>query len=192
MPTQRDISRLSITQLAWISRVAKETASKKLREAQLDPVAQDARATYYDPRDAIPILLGVGDGLNPAAERARLDRAKSELAELELERERGNVVPREDQQQALIALATAVASRLDGVPPKAAHEVASETDPAICQEIIARCIREAREDLAAAGASIGAGEDQRRKRDRSEDGRRSRRGAGRDAAAAESRSTRVG
>lgn len=189
MGTQRDITALSISQLAWIARCAQDTAAKKLREARLDPVREDGRATYYDPRDAIPILLGVGEGLNPAAEKARLDAAKASIAELELEEKRGSLVPRDDQLQAMLALATAVASRLDGVPPKAAHEVASESDPAVCQEIIARHIREAREDLAEAGAR--ASETLDRKRSRSKDASRSRGRAGRDATAARSRSARV-
>lgn len=174
MPTQRDISKLSITQLAWICRCAKDTASKKLREAKLEPAGEDGKTTFYDPRDAVPILLGVGEGLNPAAEKARLDRAKAELAELELQEKRGELAPVEDQESVLIALVTTLASRMDGVPPQAAHEVARESDPAVCQEIIARHIRAAREELAEAGARAVRAADRSVRRSKSAEDRRDR------------------
>lgn len=151
MPTQRDISKLSIKQLAWIARCSAETAAKRLRDAHLDPVSEDGRATYYDPRDALPVLYEIGQGLNPKAESARVDRATAELRELELKVKLGELVPGSDQDQVVIALATTTAARLRGIPVRVAPEVAMETDVARCKGIVETAIDEALHDLAEEG-----------------------------------------
>ena len=190
MPTQSvAIERLSTKQLAWVARCAPETATRKLREANLAPVAQDKRTTWWDPRDALPILLGVGDGLNPQQEKARLDSASADLKELELEVRRGALVPAADQDAALIGLATTVAARLGSVAAKVAPGCAVESTPAGCQAIVADAIREACHDLAETGRLVpskAAGDRE------PEDDRGSRRRARGDAAAAEPDAARVG
>lgn len=151
MPTHDDISRLSITQLAWVAQCAKETASKRLREAGVEPVGQDGRTIYYDPRFALPVLLGVGEGLSPTAEKARLDKARADLAELELATKRGELVDAADPDHGYVALATLVSARLQGVGSAIATELAAASKPARCQEIVDEAIHEALNDLAEAG-----------------------------------------
>ena len=148
-------SRISTTQVSWIGRVKPETASRKLREAHLDPVARDGRTTWWDPRDAVPVVLGVGQGLVPAAEKARLDRASAELKELELEVRRAELVPACDTPVALRAIAQHIASHVDRIAPAVAPRLAREATPVGCQRIVAEAVRTALATLARDGRDLG-------------------------------------
>lgn len=188
VPTHKAaLNELSITQLAELTGQAKETVSKRLRARGLQPSRVDGRTMWFDPRIALAVLLGGG---SQQAEKERLDAARADLYELELEEKRKELIPRADHQRALIALATATATRLDAVPARVAPEVAIESDPATCQAIVARYIHAAREDLAAAGEE--AARALAREDAGTEEPRRRGRGIRGDASAAEPQRSRVG
>jgi hypothetical protein len=123
------------------------TAANRLRTSGLKPLAEDGRSIFYDPRAALPVLFGVGAGLNPAAERARLDAAKAELAELELAKRRGELIDPAEAERILIALFGALSQRLQAIPRKAAPELAAESSPARCELIVEGLIHEALHDV---------------------------------------------
>lgn len=152
-----DITALSVTQLAWVCRKDIKGTRLKLRELGLAPVKQDGRSEYYDPRDAIPALLGKGEGLSPQAEKARLDKARADVLEIELQLKREQVIPRSDLQLALAALADAFTSRLEGLSATLSHEViACGQDHAKVQDCIEDGIRRLRESVASEADLLGA------------------------------------
>ena len=59
MPTQKaDLSRLSITQLRELTGRHATTIRKRLKG--LKPLAKDGRTIWYAPREALPLLFGIG------------------------------------------------------------------------------------------------------------------------------------
>lgn len=93
MPTHKaDLASLSTAQLADLTGKAPRTVGKLLRAAGVKPTTEDGRTLYWNPPVALPVIYGNGDGLNPQAEKARLDRARAETAELELRRRRGELL----------------------------------------------------------------------------------------------------
>lgn len=151
MPTHGpDLSKLSTTRLAWLARCKVDTATKKLQAAGISPLETDGRTVLYDPRDALPVLLGV-EGLDLSAERARLAREQADAQALRNAVLRGELVPAGEMDKALIAICTTVSARLQTVPAKVAAELAAESTTAGCHAIAEREIHAALHDLADAG-----------------------------------------
>lgn len=97
MPTHGpDLSALSVTQLCELAGCANETGIRRLRRAQLAPVRTDGRTLYFAPPIALRVLLGVGDGIDGGAERARLDRARAAIAEQEYAKRSGELLAADD------------------------------------------------------------------------------------------------
>jgi hypothetical protein len=143
-----NLRELSISQLAELTGVKHETAIKRIRAKGIQPVREDGRAIFFDPVQALPVVLGVGSG---SAEKARLDAANADLRQLELATKLGEVVLRADPAIAMVSLATLTASRIRGVGASIAVALAAENTPARCQELVDAANAEALRDLAAAG-----------------------------------------
>jgi len=109
-----------------------------------------------DLREAVAWMLAQARGgkpgrLDPQQERARLDHLRSEAQELKNAQERGELVPGDDLQKALVALATAARSRILAVPSKLAQALAAAATPAEAHKIVEEALTEALEELAAEG-----------------------------------------
>lgn len=149
MPTHRDsLRRLSVSELVELTGMAPKTVTTRLRAAGLEPAAKDGRTTRYDPREALPMLYEAGD---PQRERARLDAARAALAEQELQKRSGELVPAVDVEYSLITLSTAVSGRLQGIPSQLGPELAGEATAADCERLVRDAIHTALHDLADAG-----------------------------------------
>jgi len=152
VPVQKaDLSRLSITQLVELTRKDNRTITKRLRESGLKPIAQDGKTIWYAPELALAVIFG-GASLDPAKELAKLNAAKREMLELQLSEKRHDLVPAVDVDHGYIALATSVSALMLSLPSALALELASEPNPAKCQEILEKAVHGALTDLANAGA----------------------------------------
>ena len=74
-------------------------------------------------RTRIAAELGTEENLSPQAQRARLDRARAELAELELSRRRRELVPVEEVAQAWSEQVTIAKNRLLSLPSRVSSDV---------------------------------------------------------------------
>ena len=74
-------------------------------------------------RTRIAAELGTDENLSPQAERARLDRARAELAELELSRRRRELIPVEEVAQAWSEQVTIAKNRLLSLPSRVSSDV---------------------------------------------------------------------
>src|SRR5262249_50434887 len=114
MPTHSaNLRRLSISQLNQITGRSPRYISERLRSAGLQPVAEDGRTLFFDPRQALPVLFEVDTA---QAERARLDRARREEIELRLAKERGELIEADVPERWVVALAQNVRDRILGTP----------------------------------------------------------------------------
>ncbi len=74
-------------------------------------------------RSRIAAELGTDENLSPQAERARLDRARAELAELELSRRRRELIPVDEVAQAWSEQVTIAKNRLLSLPSRVSSDV---------------------------------------------------------------------
>lgn len=140
----------SINQLANLTGIDRRTIGKRLESLPSKPGPN--RAKLYSSADALPLLYGIGnsDGarLDPAQERARLDRCRSELAELDLARKRDELLDANDVQGAWLRIVGNAKARLLAIPTRIAGELSDEAEPRQCERIIKDALREALTELA--------------------------------------------
>lgn len=123
--------------------------------AGLTPVGRQGKADLYRLSDVVEALAAPAKPKSFDEAKARKMAADAELAELELERERGEVVRIEEVAKAIGEEYAATRAKLLAIPSKLAPRVALETDEGACRELIAREITEALNELA--GGSFGEG-----------------------------------
>lgn len=130
-----------------ISRLADEFGldrrTVKKRLAGIEPAGNaHGGVAGYRLRDVAHLLVAdrieVDDGETSEELRRRKLKAQARLAEIEVEREEGRLVAREDVDAAAQHFIATTRQRLLGVPAKVAPLVAAQSEPAICQEIVRR------------------------------------------------------
>ena len=150
MPTHgaTEATLVNLSQLARRFTQDQRTVRRRLREAGVQPVKQDGRTLWFDPDDAeAAIKRGSGELLDPAQERARLDRARAAASEFDLAVKRGEYVEGDRLDKLLIGLASRTVGHLAQIPTKIAAELAAESDRHRCAEIVEQALREALEEM---------------------------------------------
>lgn len=150
--------------LAVAFRLDRRTVARRLDRAGVQPVERRGNQARFDLHDAALALLEdeLADRLAVAAEdanaitlaeaRRRRAVAEAKLAELNAAQREGELIPGDAGEKIVVDLATATRQRLLAVPPKTALEHAAGGDsPAVHKDISERAIREALEELSAAG-----------------------------------------
>lgn len=120
MPTHKpDISRLSINQLSQITGAGHARVKRALEG--LAPAETDGRTLKYATRKALPLIFE--QGATPQQERARLDKLRADVIELDLSEREGQLVPVEMIGEQIDKLFMGVRSHLLALPTKAAPAV---------------------------------------------------------------------
>jgi len=128
------------------------------------PVVQagsKGRPWQIDLREAVAWMLARAAGssrkrLDPQQERARLDSLRSEAQELKNAQERGELVPGDELERALVHLATSARSRILAVPSKRAQALAAVETPAEAHRIVEDALCEALQEVADEGDRAAA------------------------------------
>lgn len=136
---------LNITQLSEVSGLAQGTISAALNKAGLKPVST-GKQKLFDAPQALRVLL-TGSDLDPRAERARLDSAKADLAELELQRKRGDLLDASTVEAIGAAVTAGLQMRIMGLR-NLGPEVRIAASDAEASEIIENAARDALAELA--------------------------------------------
>lgn len=117
----------------------------------IKPVVKESTAALLYLPEVIGHRLGYGeDGvqkLNPAQEKALLDKTRRERAEIELQLERGEVVRIGDVCNELEKELITVRQKLIAIPNKLATKLVPVDSPQEIQEILTAAILDALEDL---------------------------------------------
>lgn len=119
--------------------------------ADLEPCARSGKADLYRMADVIAAL---GAGIKPKSfddAKTRKMAADAELAELELQRQRGEIVPIKEVVATVSAEYAATRAKLLAIPTKLAPRIALETEEAACRALLTREITEALNELIGAG-----------------------------------------
>ena len=127
--------------------------NRKMRDilTRVNPVQVKGRSKLYLLRDVIPHAakyLGAPDVIDLNVERARKVKAEAELAEIELAKEREDLIEVEAVRHVWGELVIAAKSRLLSIPAKLAPVVAVEDAPATCKYLVEEQINEALDELA--------------------------------------------
>ncbi|MHC4934126.1 MAG: hypothetical protein ACYTGV_18285, partial [Planctomycetota bacterium] len=120
-----------------------------------EPVARDGRTIWY-PATAALERVYLGEELDLTRERARLAKEQADAQELKNAQARGELIPPEEMDRAVIALNTVVSSRMQGLGVALAPKLAAEGNRAHCQEIVDGAVATALHELADAATEAGA------------------------------------
>ena len=130
MPTHKEPLRyLSISQLAEVSGRSRETIRHRISRSQLQPHREDGKTVWYDAPLALEIILGGGEGLDPRVEKARLDKARADMQELQLAIKRGEVAEISAIARAWAAIVLTAKEAIRSIPAAATVHIPGFTKP---------------------------------------------------------------
>ena len=93
----------------------------------LEPRETRGRVQLFDVGEVVRLLLlgqaSTGERLDPRAEKAGLDKVRRQLAELQLSRERREVIPAEQVEKTWSDFVAACRARLLGLPDAVVHQL---------------------------------------------------------------------
>lgn len=139
-----DLLRVTMKQLSELCGRKPQTIRRLLDG--LAPIEVRNRTQLYESREALSRIYGAA-GHDLSAEKGALTRAQREGQEMRNARERGELVPADQVEGALVALLSGVRQRLLAVPAKAATEAHVAESLAEVEASIRRHIAEALEEL---------------------------------------------
>lgn len=148
-----NISRLTVSGLHQITGRDRRWITTRLAEKGVEPIAESARERLFQARQALEAIYAV-EGLDPGQEQARLARARSEVAELQLRQLRGEVIQLAHVESAWTALCGGIRSQFFALPVALGEELAGTTTPADARRILDSAIRTVLTSLADAGVRI--------------------------------------
>lgn len=116
--------------------------------ARIKPVKERGKFQYYLLQDVIEQIYKKPGKVIPIDEiKKKKLQAEAELVELELEKEKGSVVPVKDIQRQWTNLVLSCKTKLLSIPTKLAPIIATETDINVCKNILDNSINEALTEL---------------------------------------------
>lgn len=116
--------------------------------ARIKPVKERGKFQYYLLQDVIEQIYKKPGKVIPIDEiKKKKLQAEAELVELELEKEKGSVVPVKDIQRQWTNLVLSCKTKLLSIPTKLAPIMATETDINVCKNILETSINEALTEL---------------------------------------------
>ena len=122
MPPHPDSLRLlTLSQLAEVTGCARATVRRRIARAGIRPHRRNGRTVWHDGPPAIAAILGAG--LDPRAEKARLDKARADMQEHRLAELRDSVAPREEIRRAWLGIAQAARTAIDTIPARATASI---------------------------------------------------------------------
>src|SRR3990167_8047303 len=91
------------------------------------------------------------DEFSLTAERARLAKEQADRFALKNATSRRELAPMDQVGAGHLAMSTTISQRMEAISPRLAIEVATESDPDVCEELIEKAVHDALRELADAG-----------------------------------------
>jgi len=114
---------VSITTLSTWTGLHRDTIRKRL-----SALLTGEHGEQLDSAKALPLIYGDGERLDPQQEKARLDRTRRELAELDCKAKQRELIHVDDAKKVIDFAATSCREHLMGIPGRFADIFAAETD----------------------------------------------------------------
>lgn len=131
----------SITRLSELTGISRDTIRKRLA-----PILTGAHAEQVDSVKALPLIFG-SERLDPAQERAALDKVKRGLAMLEFKQKEKEVIPIQVVFKVIDAATIATREALMNIPGRFAAILAAETDEREIERLLDTEIRQAIQNM---------------------------------------------
>lgn len=135
--------RTTIATLSTWTGIHRDTIRRRLA-----PLLTGERAEQVDSVQALPLIFGGGERLDPQQERAMLDRERRMIAELDRKQRERNVIPLAEADRILGTAATNFRESLMGAASRWSDVLAAESDPFAVTVILENEIRTALNHLA--------------------------------------------
>lgn len=129
---------VTVTTLSSWTGLHRDTIRKRLA-----PLLTGTRGETVDSVEALPLIFGAGERLDPAQEKAKLDRAKREAAEIDLQLKRREVIRLTDCFKVIDVAAVNFRDHLLCLPGRFAAVFSGETDPREIERVMDEEIRQA-------------------------------------------------
>lgn len=151
MPTHKaGLHELSTSQLSELTGCAHATVRKRLATARVEPIREDGRTKWFDPRAALPAIYTTGGGengevLNLDQQRARLAKEQADAQEIKNAVSRKELVPGEEVEEAWVRIGSLVRTKLLGISSRVApliHGKSIKVIEARVREAITDALRE--------------------------------------------------
>jgi hypothetical protein len=116
--------------------------------ARINPIRENGKFKYYLIQDVIEAIYKNKSNIVPIDElKKKKLNAEAELAELEVEKEKGSLIPVKYIERQWANLVIACKSKLLSIPTKLAPVLANETDINICKNMMEEQINQALMEL---------------------------------------------
>jgi hypothetical protein len=125
--------------------------------ANLTPIGKDGRSVFYRLTDVLAKLDPAKAPADADEARSRKLAAEAEIAEMQRDKMRGELVDISSVESVVAEEYAAVRSKLLALPGKLAPMVAIEADEIACRDLIERGVTEALDELARDAGEIAAG-----------------------------------
>lgn len=142
---------ISKNALAELLEKDRRTIDRKLRNI---PFEKKGRSNLYDLKTALDAIFlehesdGDDEEINIRLEKAKLDRARRKLVELELEVKKSNLIPKDVLERNLSGIFGEIKAKILGIPTKAAQRFSGKTQKEV-RSILDRLCKETLRDLSA-------------------------------------------
>lgn len=143
----------STTELAEVLGLTARRVQQLAKEGILQPEGRgkfrldNAVQSYIKFLGHSPAATASGEKIDLKVERAKLTKAKRELAEIELSTARAEVHHSEDVRRVMGGMLGAFRSRILAIPTKLAPRLVAQTDLAVIQDIVKKQLYEALSEL---------------------------------------------
>ena len=112
----------SINQLSELTGIDRRTVKTRLES--VNAITGERGAYLYETREALPLLyLASGERLDPAQERAALDRVRRRQIEMANEKAEGNLIPKEEVAAAWTEQILIAKGRLLSLPSRVSSDL---------------------------------------------------------------------
>ena len=129
----------TITKLSELTGLSRDTIRKRLAS-----ILTGERAELVDSTQALPLIYTDGaERLDPAQEKARLDRTRREIAELEYKQRRRELISLPEVMRVVEIATVSCREGLQGIPGRYASILAAETDAWAIEHMLDAEIRDA-------------------------------------------------
>ncbi|EIC23277.1 DUF1441 family protein [Thiorhodovibrio frisius] len=150
---------VSINQLSEWTGLDRRTVKRRLADLPHKPGPN--RAHEYESAVALRLIFGSGnpdgDRLDGQQEKARLDKVRADIAEVELERKRGDLIDVDAVTQTWERLVSVAKGRFMALPTRLSYDLAGLSEPREAERLLKNAIWEVLTELAD-GDPLPAGE----------------------------------
>ena len=133
---------VNLNQLVNLTGMAYRTVKKRL--SGLKPIKSDQAGIYYNSKEALPILFGVGgdEGFDLSKERARLAKLQGDAQDLKNKLTRGEIVHADQVKNNALKTGVMIRTLLETIGNKVAPVLVDLDAPAAIADVINREINQ--------------------------------------------------